>query len=79
MWNSAKCLCENGKYLASIIDNSVICDKIMETSKGILTKTVPTKSTPTKFNEKKVICKMKTFYILLVFLLITTTLLMVFS
>ena len=29
IWNSATCSCENGKYLASIIDDSVItCDEI---------------------------------------------------
>ena len=38
--------------------------------KSILTKTVPT-----NFNEKKVICNMKNLYILLAFLLITMTLL----
>ena len=31
IWNPATCNCENGKYLASIIDNSVImCDEIIE-------------------------------------------------
>ena len=29
-WNATTCICEDGKYLGSIIDNSVItCDKIM--------------------------------------------------
>ena len=31
IWNSAACSCENGKYLASIIEDSVItCDEIIE-------------------------------------------------
>ena len=31
IWNSAKCSCENGKYLASIMDGSVImCNEIIE-------------------------------------------------
>ena len=31
IWNPAKCSCQNGKYLASIIDNSVImCDEVIE-------------------------------------------------
>ena len=31
IWNPATCSCKNGKYLASIIDNSVIkCDEIIE-------------------------------------------------
>ena len=31
IWNPATCSCKNGKYLASIIDNSVItCDQIID-------------------------------------------------
>ena len=58
---------ENGKYLASITDNSVImCDEIIEEE---------TKTVTTNFNEKKkAICKTKFFYILLVFLLINIAL-----
>ena len=44
-------------------------DEIIETSK-----TVPEKSVPTNPNEIKVICKMNIFFILLAFLLITITL-----
>ena len=62
-----------------IIGNSVICDEIIETTKIIVTKTVPAKSISTNLNEKKVICKMKSFYILLAFLLITATMLIVAS
>ena len=41
-WNPATCSCENGKYLASIIDDSVImCDEIIE-SYGEETKIAPT-------------------------------------
>ena len=59
----ATCGCENGKYLASVIDNSVVmCDEIIEK-----TKTVPTSSTSTYF------------YILLTFLLITIALLIIVS
>ena len=29
VWNSATCRCENGKYLASIVDDSaIICDDV---------------------------------------------------
>ena len=43
--NPATCSCENGKYLASIIDDSVIsCDEIIEEE---------TKAVKTNFNEKK--------------------------
>ena len=39
IWNPAACCCENGKYLASIIDNSVItCDEIINAEE---TKTIP--------------------------------------
>ena len=70
IWDSATSSCENGRYARDIIDDSVItCNKILE----------PTKSIPTNFNEKKVICKTKNFYILLVFLLIPMTLLIAVS
>ena len=52
IWNPATCSCENGKYLASIIDDSVIkCDEIVEETKAI----------PTHFNEKNIICQTKHF------------------
>ena len=43
VWNPATSSCENGKYLVSFIDDSVItCDEIIEEIKTI----------PTIFNEK---------------------------
>ena len=46
IWNSATCSHENGKYLASIMDDSVItCDKIIELCDD-----------ETNFNEKKATC-----------------------
>ena len=49
---TATCSCENSRHAESIIDGSVItCDEITET-KGVLAKTVPTKSIPTNFNKK---------------------------
>ena len=63
IWNPATCTFENGKYLESIIDNSVItCDKIIEATQTVASKTVPTKSTSTNF------------YILLTFLFINIAL-----
>ena len=56
----------------------ITCDESLET-KNIMIKTVPAKSNPTNFNESKKICKMKNFYILLAFLLITVTLLIAVS
>ena len=65
VWNPSTCNCENGKYLASIMDDSVIiCDGVIESH-----------IEETNFNEKKVTCKMQNFYILLAFLLITIALL----
>ena len=62
--NATTCSCENGKYLASIMDDSVIkFVENIETTKTVPAKTVPTKSTSTNF------------YILVVFLLTTIALL----
>ena len=48
IWNPATCSCENGKYLAIIMDDSVItCDEIIEEE---------TKTVTTVFNEKNAIC-----------------------
>ena len=66
IWNSVTCSCKNGKFLTSVTDHSVItCDEIIEEE---------TKPVTTHFNEKNAICNTKNFYILLAFLLITTTL-----
>ena len=68
--NPATCSCKNGKCLANIIDNSVItCAEIIEKTKTI----------HTNFNEKIIMCETKNSYILLMFLLITITLLIAFS
>ena len=49
--NPNTCSCENGKYLATIIDGSVImCDEITET-----------RTVPTNFNEKKITCHLHLF------------------
>ena len=43
IWSPATCSCENGEYLASVIDDSVImCAEITEVRKTVLT----------NFNEK---------------------------
>ena len=69
VWNPVICNCENQKYLASVMDDSVIiCDEVIESYEE-------TKTIPTNFGEKKVTCKTQHFYILLAFLLITITLL----
>ena len=63
VWNPSTYNCENGKYLASILDDSVIiCDEIIYAEEKTL-------------NEKNITCKTQNFYILLTFLLITITLL----
>ena len=67
VWNPATCNCENGKYLASIVDDSeIICDEIIDVKE-------------INFNEKNITCKTKNFYILLAYLLITITLLIAVS
>ena len=68
------CSCENGKYLASIIDDSVIiCDEIIDAVANSYDE--ETKKVTTNFNEKNIICETKRFYILLAFLLIAIALL----
>ena len=48
VWNPAKCNCENGKYLASIKDDSVImCDEVIKSYDEKI------KTIPTNFDEKK--------------------------
>ena len=60
VWNPATCNCENGKHLASIINDSAItCDEIIESYYE-----------ETNFSEKKATCKMQNVYIVLAFLLI---------
>ena len=54
IWNPATCSCENGKYLASTVDNSVItCDEIIDAVVKSYNK--ETKTVTTNFNEKKFI------------------------
>ena len=49
VWNPAACNCENGKYLASIMeDSAIVCDEIIESYKE-----------KTNFNEKKQFVKHK--------------------
>ena len=66
--NSATCNCENGKYSASIMnDSAILCDEIIE------------EIIPTNLNKNKGNCKTQNFYILLLFLLVTIALLIVVS
>ena len=65
------CICKNGKYFISIMDDSAItCDAIIESSDE------ETKNIPKNFNEKKATCKTQNFCILLAFLWIAVALLM---
>ena len=64
VWNRATCNCENGKYLASIMDNSaIICDKIIEAEAKSYdeakSNNEETKASPTNFNEKNITYKKK--------------------
>ena len=85
VWNPAMCNCENEKYLASIMDDSVItCDEIIKSDKesGDSGAKLNDKAKPfdkTNFNEKKATCKMENLYILLGVLLITIVLLIAVS
>ena len=62
-WNFRACICDNGVYLKSVIDESVITyDEITEVKKAN-----PIKTIPTNFEEKKVTCKTENLYILILF------------
>ena len=57
VWNPARCIGENGKYLASIMDDSVItCDETIKSYDEEI------KTVPTNFNEKNIICKIILFW-----------------
>ena len=82
IWNPATCSCENGKYVGSIIDDSVIMhDEIINMTKTVPSKITSTKTVQTNFNnnKKKIACKTRQFYILRTFLLLTIALLIVVS
>ena len=65
IWNHISCSCENGKYLASIMDDSAIMsDEIIESYDEEI------KTVPTNFNEKNITCRTQNLYILLAFLFI---------
>ena len=52
IWSPSTCICENGKYLPSIMDDSVImCDEIIE------------ETVPTNFSENPVKGKLFVFFL----------------
>ena len=60
--NPSTCIFENGKYLASTMDDSVItCDEAIESHDE------ETKTSPINFNEKNIICKTQNSYVLMFF------------
>ena len=78
IWNPATCSCKNGKYLKSIIVDSVItCDEITDAEAKLYNE--ETETVEINFNEKNAICKVKNFNILFAFLLITIALLIAVS
>ena len=77
IWNPATCNCENGKYLASILDNlTITCDEIIDVDAEAKSND---KETKTNLNDKRATCKTQSFYILLEFLLITIEVLIAVS
>ena len=58
IWNPSTCSCKNEKYLANIIDNSVItCDELIDADGEPYKE--ETKTIPKCFNEKKYLAKLK--------------------
>ena len=72
IWNPATCSCENGKYVESIIDNSVVmCDGIMEETKTIPIKTTAKKNHFNKFlNFTSRFINDHSYYLFLLFIFI---------
>ena len=58
VWNPSTCNCENGKYLASIMDNLVIiCEDVIKSyNENVGAKSNDEK---TNFNEKNTTCKIQ--------------------
>ena len=58
VWNPSTCNCENGKYLASIMDNLVIiCEDVIKSyNENVGGKSNDEK---TNFNEKNTTCKIQ--------------------
>ena len=55
-WNSATCICVNGKHLLSVKDHSVIiCDEVIESYDEEI------RTNATTFSEKKATWKMQNF------------------
>ena len=74
VWNPSTGNCKDEKYLASNKNDSIIiCDEVLESCNEEIN------TIPTNFNERKVACKTQSFYILLVFLLVTIVLLIAAS
>ena len=74
VWNPSTCICQNRKYLVSVMDVSVITfDEVI----GSYDKEIKTISA--NFNEKNITCKTQALYILPTFLLITNALLIYVS
>ena len=68
--NPATCTCKNGKYLANVIDNSVIMfDELIDVEAK--QNDEETKTVPTNFNEKDMTCKIQKFCISLAFFQLT--------
>ena len=62
VWSLARCNCENGKHLASIMDNSAImCDEVIDAEAEEESSNEETKTFPTNFNEKKYTAKLKIY------------------
>ena len=77
-WNQSTCSCENGKYLASIMDDSgIICDEVVDADTKVSPKhdNDKTKTIAANFNEQKATCKTQSFCLLLAVLLIIIALL----
>ena len=81
IWNPVTCSYENGKCLASIMnDSAIICDEVIDADADAEAKlSDETKTVSPNFNKKETNCKMQRFFILLAPLLVTIALFMAVS
>ena len=69
IWNPATCSTENGKYLTSIIENSVItCDEIIGVDAEAKSYNEEKETVPANFNEKKQPVRRKSFCFIFFFI-----------
>ena len=67
-WNTSICVCENGRHLKSVADDSLVtCDEIMNSTGSVSTNVTTVLK---KFHNKKVRCKIGLIILLFIIAII---------